>query len=395
MEILQTVLALLVEYIQPVVGPLALFVFAWMVSNWIQRLVAGSLRRAKIDETLTLFLSKFTRWMVRDGRAAECPVQHLQMYNVRTDIRCDRRALTDDELRALLGAAASGPVNYGMSGPDRAMLYRLAVETGFRAAEIASLTPRSCDLSDEPVITVAAAYSKRRREDVQPIRRELADALAAFCTDRDPSEPIFKLPYLANVARMLRRDLEAAGIAYKDATGRVADFHALRHTFVTNLARNGVAPKMTMDLARHSDIKLTMTRYSHTVLADRASALDALPSLDAPETQSQQATGTDGRNCAQFVQNSVREGSKRSAAVRSSATQCHTTPSCSDSGSSDNSGTKPIAPGRTRTCDPWFRKPVLRFRKYRNRKDLRHAQRLTYRFACRFTRRIAGAGDYC
>ena len=151
---------------------------------------------------------------------------------------------------------------------------------------------------------------------MQPIRREFAEQLATFVADRDPSEPIFKLPYRTNIARMLRGDLEAAGIAYRDAAGRVVDFHTLRHTFVSILARGGVAPKMAMDLARHSDIKLTLARYSHTVLADRASALDALPSLDTPGPQRQQATGTDGKNCAQFVQNSVRKGSKRSAVVR-------------------------------------------------------------------------------
>ncbi len=66
----------------------------------------------------------------------------------------------------------------------------------------------------------------------------------------------------------------------KDATleGRV-DFHSLRHTFGTALAKAGVAPKVAMDLMRHSDINLTMRLYSHTVLTDRASALATVPSL--------------------------------------------------------------------------------------------------------------------
>jgi len=61
--------------------------------------------------------------------------------------------------------------------------------------------------------------------------------------------------------------------------GKFADFHALQHTFITNLARAGVAPKVAMDLARHSDINLTMSRYSHTVLEGRAEALRKLPDL--------------------------------------------------------------------------------------------------------------------
>jgi hypothetical protein len=51
-----------------------------------------------------------------------------------------------------------------VSGPDRAVAYRLAVGTGFRTGELASPTPESFDLNaDPPTVTVLASYSKRRR----------------------------------------------------------------------------------------------------------------------------------------------------------------------------------------------------------------------------------------
>ena len=37
-------------------------------------------------------------------------------------------------------------------------------------------------------------------------------------------------------AEMFQVDLEAAGLPYRDDAGLVADFHSLRHTFITNLA---------------------------------------------------------------------------------------------------------------------------------------------------------------
>ena len=58
------------------------------------------------------------------------------------------------------------------------------------------------------------------------------------------------------------------------------DFHALRHSFGTNLALAGVPVKVCMDLMRHSDVNLTMKLYAHTLVQDRARALDALPDLD-------------------------------------------------------------------------------------------------------------------
>lgn len=84
------------------------------------------------------------------------------------DRRHDRRALSSKEFRRLLDAARNGKRTEGISGPDRAMMYTLAAWTGFRKGEIGSLTPRSLDLDAEPPsATVAACYSKRRRQDTQ------------------------------------------------------------------------------------------------------------------------------------------------------------------------------------------------------------------------------------
>ncbi|MCX5673844.1 MAG: hypothetical protein NTX87_02450, partial [Planctomycetota bacterium] len=75
-------------------------------------------------------IQQFCRWLVDEGRAAASPVSRLGTLNVRTNRRHDRRALTVDELRRLLAAAGGGPERHGVGGPERAMLYRLAVETG-------------------------------------------------------------------------------------------------------------------------------------------------------------------------------------------------------------------------------------------------------------------------
>ncbi len=57
--------------------------------------------------------------------------------------------------------------SHNLAGPDRAMAYRVALGTGFRTDELRSLTPTSFDLeADPPTITIKAAYSKRRRQDV-------------------------------------------------------------------------------------------------------------------------------------------------------------------------------------------------------------------------------------
>ena len=57
----------------------------------------------------------------------------------------------------------------------------MAGNTGLRAGELASLTIGSFDLdADPPTITVEAAYSKRRRRDVLPLRSDLAVLLRPY-----------------------------------------------------------------------------------------------------------------------------------------------------------------------------------------------------------------------
>jgi len=241
-------------------------------------------RRGKSAQTYNFYLSavkQFCRWMVRNRRATTSPVGHLEPLNVRTDRRRDRRALTVEELRTLMRTTAAGPTRHGLSGTERALLYRFAVETGLRAGEIRSLTAPSFDLGDDaPTVTVAAAYSKRRREDTLPLRLDLAAELRAHFDRRQPTAPAFKLPKCRkDAAKMFRADVEAAGIAYRDEAKRVADFHALRHTFISNLARGGVHPRTAQALARHSTITLTMDRYAHSVIGEQAVALNVLPDL--------------------------------------------------------------------------------------------------------------------
>jgi hypothetical protein len=78
---------------------------------------------------------------------------------------------------------------------------------------------------------------------------------------------------------MLRQDLLNAGIDLEDDEGRVVDFHGQRTTFITGLARAGVAPAAAQRLARHSDINLTMGVYTRLGMEDLASAVNNLPHL--------------------------------------------------------------------------------------------------------------------
>lgn len=247
-------------------------------------------------------IKMFTRWLVRDRRARDDRLSHLTMLNPKTDRRHERRTLEPDELAGLIDAARRGQPFRDLTGPDRAVLYLVAVNTGLRANELASLVPESFDLDvDPPTVTVEAAYSKHRRRDVLPLRPDLAAVVKGYLSERGlaPGERLWSGTWSQKAsAKMLRGDLAAAGLPYRDEAGRVFDFHALRHQFISNLARAGAHPKEAQTLARHSTITLTMDRYTHLGMCDMVAALDKLPAISPPTgacgSGVARATGTDG-----------------------------------------------------------------------------------------------------
>ncbi len=245
------------------------------------------------------------------------PFAHLSKLNGKVDVRAERRALESEELARLIEATEQSPQTFrGLTGSDRAALYTLATMTGLRANELASLTALSFDFqADPPTVTVEAANEKSGRGATLPLHPFAADKVATWLKSRPQSSatPKFKPPveslwpgtWSKRAAEMFRRDLDEARSIWlaevekltdeherrtestflkpENSNGEVADFHALRHTFITLLASSGVHPKVAQVLARHSTITLTMDRYSHARLVDLNTAVENLPSLTLPQ----------------------------------------------------------------------------------------------------------------
>ena len=224
-------------------------------------------------------VKQFCRWMVKSGRAAASPLAHMDGYNADTDRRRERRALTIEEADKLLHVVSQSRKRGGMDGQQRALAYRVMLETGVRVGELRKLTKADFTLHDSPSVCVRASTSKNRKQSELPLRDETAEHLKQLVAQRLPAALVFSMASPNAMSRAFSADLKEVGIDRSDDAGRVVDLHSLRHTFATWLAQSGVHPRLMQQLCRHSTVELTMKVYTHTNNSDERNAVGALPQL--------------------------------------------------------------------------------------------------------------------
>ncbi len=295
--------------------------FEWIAdigASRVQRYLGKLRNEGRSVQTCKHYLraiKQFCNWLVTDWRMRDNPVAHLEPGDPETDRRRVRRVLSSEEVQWLLETVSrSRETRFRQGGEDRFTLYYLALGSGLRASELASLTPESFRLdNDPPTVVVEAGHSKRRRRDEQPLQPDVAAILREQLAGKAPGERVWPGAWPQRAAKMLREDLAAARaewieeapsdrereereksdfLTYRNKAGEYADFHAQRHTYITVAAKK-LSPKMAQALARHSDSKLT-DRYTHLELHDTGSAAAQLPPLlpDKPSPQELRATGT-------------------------------------------------------------------------------------------------------
>jgi integrase len=275
----------------------------------VEQFLAGLAENNASARTRNTYLGSakaFGRWCLRTRRLGEDVLGCLQA--AAGDAVRQRRSLPENELARLLQATRERPLREAMTvrtGPrkgeacanvrpevrarlerlgwERALIYRTAVLTGLRRGELEALEVRHLTLAGpRPCVALAGAATKNRRGADLPLRPDLAEDLRRWveATGKTASDKLFRVP--VELVKILRRDLQLAGVPYKDAYGRVFDAHALRHTTATYLGKGKVTPRVAQGFMRHSDIKLTMEVYTDPRLLDEAEALAALPRLPLP-----------------------------------------------------------------------------------------------------------------
>jgi integrase len=224
-------------------------------------------------------LRQFCRWLRANKRLDADVMAGVGRVNVEIDVRRRRRCPTDQEIAALFTHLESGNARprVGMTGPQRALGYKVSMATGFRGREIRRIIWEGIDLV-AAAISVGAAYSKHRRCDTQHIPAWLVAELTIW---QNAGGGLWSGFHERWPGRQLQADLLAAGVP-PETQGlegpEFFDFHSLRVWYCTALGNQpGISPKTLMELCRHSTPTLSLQVYAKARRKDVAEAVEKIP----------------------------------------------------------------------------------------------------------------------
>ncbi len=233
------------------------------IEEYIGGLIENGISRHTGQHNICCF-RYFANWLKRQGRINETPILTSIKYKVP-----EQRAFEPDEWKQLLKTTREGSVVYKLTGHERYVLYRLAVETGLRRDELRSLTQLSFNFENCTVF-VSGEHTKNGQDALQDITPDTAQLVKDLASNKTPNTRIFKIT--SQSAIMLRIDCKAAGIETTNHRGTIK-FHSLRHSCGTFLAASGVHPKKVQEIMRHSDINITMGLYTHILRGGKKEAV--------------------------------------------------------------------------------------------------------------------------
>ncbi len=182
----------------------------------------------------------------------------------------ERPILSVEEKRRLLVGC------YEVS-PMLGCMVDLMLKTGMRIGEVCGLKWNDIDFFRKCILIrrtfshgkIGAVKNRKRGQNVIPMsegcvallqnHRALTQLRSEYVFCNQVGKPI---DYKNLFKREWKRALLRAGLTRLLET-RGMGFHTLRHTMISTLIQRGANPKEIQELARHSDIRLTMDTYGH------------------------------------------------------------------------------------------------------------------------------------
>lgn len=236
------------------------------LSEWLSRKSKESQCSGRTINAYRDLSVRFVHWLCRTERLGSNTLSKvLRAKEMKVK---PRRAMTLNELNALCAAVPE----------ERAFVYKLAAYSGLRRIELCRLEVQDCQMTGPKTSwrwKLRPEVTKNGRAENLPMLPEAADLLEARLKAGKLRKGSRVAPTVPK-ATTLKRDMASAGVERHDANGRVADWHSLRYTFCTELAR--VLPiQQVRILMRHQHIQQTIGTYLDLGLDDLAEIIQQLP----------------------------------------------------------------------------------------------------------------------
>ena len=242
-----------------------------------------------LNEYLAM-LSTFWTGLRKQSRVSANPFELVERADTRGKDRIQRRALSDAESARLLQVAGKNQ-----------LAYMLPLFAGLRRNEAKTLRWSDLVLGESGgLLRLHAAVNKNRKEQSLPLHHDLAKALQQQKPANGNADDLVLVNGVPDMDEV-RMDLVKAGIPFLDERGRRIDYHALRTTFITRLSTMKVHPRVAMELARHSDMRLTMKTYTDVGQLPLREVMDSLPGFGSDSRIDSRNLGATGQTVSQPV----------------------------------------------------------------------------------------------
>jgi site-specific recombinase XerD len=204
--------------------------------------------------TKTRAMKRFFKYLEDAGMILINPAEHIK--EPKKDTRLPRAILTEDEVRRVLEQPRLGTIN----GLRARALLEVLYSTGIRLEELMNLTIFDCDLQGG-LIRVKGKFSKDR---VVPLGKHAVGFLKEYIMRVRPTQAkknkAIKNLFLSRFSKPLSKqviELMVRNYAKKAGIKKKVTPHAFRHTFATELIRNGADITAVRKMLGHSSLSAT------------------------------------------------------------------------------------------------------------------------------------------
>lgn len=244
-------------------------------------------------------LETFLRERIKSGRATSTARADLKILNIPFGDALRKGKITTNPVAAVKLPAAGGesriPFTFAEidallkeASPEWQTAILLGAFAGMRLGDACGLGWQNLDLLAKTITFRPSKTRKTKADLVLPLHPRIEKHLLAMPSPDDantllcPRLSKCKPSGRSGLSREFLEILRTAGIEQNQIAANEGgkafnrkSFHSLRHTYVTELERAGVAPDIRMKLAGHSDSRSHAT-YTHTERKTLRNALERL-----------------------------------------------------------------------------------------------------------------------